>query len=198
MNRFSPYRVRLALALIAPTMAISLINQGPAFADPPIDSQAVPSATQCKCCQTSCCTKKAKEAATKAMKSAYAGVFYDNNFAYLDDPCYNGPNFLGESLKNMKSRFGTVSLGGETRFRYHDERNFRGPNGLTGNDDNFWLFRQRLYADYLAAQSHHWLQAGVGDVPPLSRRRRAIQNNARTNPVIMRFRVPQRGGRIRQ
>ena len=46
---------------------------------------------------------------------------------------------------------------------------------------------QRLYADYLAAQSHHWLQAGVGDVPPLSRRRRAIQNNARAHPVKMRL-----------
>lgn len=111
------------------------------------DDAAVTSGT-CNCCTTKCCTKKDKEAATKAMKSAYAGLFYANNFAYLSDSCYSGPNFCGEPLKNMKTRFGTISLGGETRFRYHNERNFRGPNGLTGNDDNFWLFRQRLYADW--------------------------------------------------
>lgn len=82
------------------------------------------------------------------MKSAYAGLFYANNFTYLNDPCYSGPKFCGEPLKNMTTRWGTISLGGETRFRYHNERNFRGSNGLTGNDDNFWLSRQRLYADW--------------------------------------------------
>jgi hypothetical protein len=102
----------------------------------------------CNCCVTKCCTKKDEEAAANAMKSAYAGLFYANNFAYLDDPCYSGERFCGERLKNMQSDWGTVSVGGETRVRYHNERNFRGPNGLTGNDDNFWLFRQRLYADW--------------------------------------------------
>lgn len=103
---------------------------------------------QCNCCTTRCCTKADKREATKAMKSAYAGVFYANNFSYLCDPCYTGPCFCGESLKNMKTRFGTISVGGETRFRYHDESNFRGPNGLTGDDDSFLLFRQRFYADW--------------------------------------------------
>ncbi|QDV62554.1 alginate export family protein [Crateriforma conspicua] len=102
----------------------------------------------CSCCNSECRTKEDKVAATKAMKSAHSGLFFGNNFSYLRDPRYDGPNFCGESLKNMDTRFGTISVGGETRFRYHNERNFRGANGLTGNDDNFWLFRQRLYADW--------------------------------------------------
>lgn len=94
-----------------------------------------------------CCTKDDKAAATAAMKSAYAGVFYGNNFSYLKDPCYDGPSFWGDCLKNMDMPLGTLSLGGETRFRYHNERNHRGV-GITGRDDNFWLSRQRLFADW--------------------------------------------------
>lgn len=94
-----------------------------------------------------CCTKQDKQDATKAMKSAYAGLFYANNFAYLNDPCYDGPSFLGESIKNISSPLGTISLGGESRSRYHNERNHRGL-GITGRDDQFWLFRQRFYADW--------------------------------------------------
>ncbi len=118
---------------------------------------AVPSATVenqlmndtvCQSCDTTRCTKEDQEAAVKAMKSAYAGVFYANDFDYLDDRCFDGPNFWGDALKNMKTRFGTISVGGETRWRYHDERNFRGPNGLTGDDDDFLLSRQRLFADW--------------------------------------------------
>ncbi|QDV65188.1 alginate export family protein [Crateriforma conspicua] len=104
-------------------------------------------AASCNCCQTTCCTKEKKEAATKAMKSAFAGVFYANKFDYLNDPCYDGPSFCGDCLKGMSTPLGTLSLGGETRFRYHNERNHRGV-GITGRDDNFWLFRQRLYADW--------------------------------------------------
>lgn len=94
-----------------------------------------------------CVNKEKQEAATKAMKGAYAGVFYANNFGYLTNPHYNGPAFLGESLKNMRSPLGTISLGGESRSRYHSEDNHRGL-GITGRDDQFWLFRQRLYADW--------------------------------------------------
>ncbi|TWU37382.1 alginate export family protein [Novipirellula artificiosorum] len=101
----------------------------------------------CNDCETTCCTQKQKEAATAAMKSAFGGVFYANNFSYLNDPCYDGPAFCGDCLKDNKTPFGTLSFGGETRFRYHNERNLRGL-GITGKDDNFWLSRQRLYADW--------------------------------------------------
>lgn len=105
-----------------------------------------PMSCQCECKSKCCCTDEKKEAATAAMKNAYAGLFFANNFDYLDDPCYDGPHFPGESLKNMDTAFGKLSIGGESRFRYHNERNHRGL-GITGNDDQFWLFRQRIYAD---------------------------------------------------
>ena len=60
---------------------------------------AAPMATSCNCCSTPCCTKKQKEGATAAMKGAYKGVFYANDFSYLNDPCYDGPEFIGDCLK---------------------------------------------------------------------------------------------------
>jgi Alginate export len=101
--------------------------------------------------------KKKKEAATENMKKAYAPVFYNNNFNYLNDPYYDGPSFLGDSLKGLADN--KLDLGGEVRVRYHDERNMRGrvpglrgtgPSGLgvTANDDNFFLTRTRLYSNY--------------------------------------------------
>ena len=79
------------------------------------------------------------------MKSAYAGVFYANNFSYLNDPCYDGPSFFGDSLKGMLN--GKLDVGGEARVRYHNEKNFRGL-GLTGRDDNFFLTRYRMFANW--------------------------------------------------
>ncbi|MCA9137169.1 MAG: alginate export family protein [Planctomycetales bacterium] len=102
-------------------------------------------ATSCNCCTTPCCTKKQKEAATAAMKGAYKGVFYANDYSYLNDPCYDGPSFFGDSLKGMMG--GKLDVGGEARMRYHHENNFRGL-GLTGNDDNFFLTRYRMFANY--------------------------------------------------
>ena len=91
------------------------------------------------------------------MKGAYKGLFYANDFSYLQDPCYNGPYFLGDNLKGLCC--GKLDIGGEVRARYHNERNFRarvpglrgaGPSGLglTTNDDDFWLTRLRLFANY--------------------------------------------------
>ncbi len=89
--------------------------------------------------------KKKKEELDKAMKEAYKGVYYANNFAYLDDPAYNGPSFLGDSFKRMDD--GKLDIGGEYRSRYHNEINHRGL-GLTGRDDQFWLTRVRLFSNY--------------------------------------------------
>ena len=80
--------------------------------------------SQCNCCSTPCCTKEKKEAATAKMKSAYAGVFYANDFSYLNDPCYDGPSFFGDSLKGMLD--GRLDIGGEARLRYHIEIGFLG------------------------------------------------------------------------
>ncbi|TWU23879.1 hypothetical protein Pla52o_18020 [Novipirellula galeiformis] len=99
----------------------------------------------CGCCTGTCCTKKQSDAATEKMKNAYGGVFDANDFSYLNDPCYTGPSFLGDSLKGLAD--GKLDLGGEVRVRYHDEKGMRGL-GLTGQDDDFWLTRLRLFSDY--------------------------------------------------
>ena len=105
---------------------------------------AAPAPAPCNCCNGNGCTKEKKEKATAAMKSAYKGVFYANDHSYLKDKCYDGPSFLGDSLKGLWD--GNLDIGGEARVRYHSENNHRGL-GLTGNDDEFWLTRVRTYAN---------------------------------------------------
>ena len=117
-------------------------------AEPVVSPEAmapVPAAVPCTCCNSTCCTKKKQEAATAAMKGAYKGLFFDNNFSYLNDPCYNGPSFCGDAFKGLCCN--RLDLGGEARVRFHNEENIRGL-GLTGRDDNFWLTRVRLFANY--------------------------------------------------
>ena len=119
----------------------------PMPAAPAADYSPAPAASYsaCNCCPGPCCTKEKKEAATAKMKGAYKGVFYANDFSYLSDPCYDGPSFHGDALKGLAG--GKLDLGGEVRVRYHSENNHRGL-GLTGRDDEFWLTRYRMFANY--------------------------------------------------
>ncbi len=108
------------------------------------DLAAMPSVADCSCCNSSSCSKK-KKAATAKMKGAFKGVFYANDFGYLNDRNYDGPSFIGDSLKGLHD--GRLDIGGELRLRSHNEQNIRGL-GLTGADDDFFLTRYRMYADY--------------------------------------------------
>lgn len=87
-----------------------------------------------------------KKALAAKVAGAYKGVFYNNDFSYLCDDCYDGYH-LGDGLKR-RCLGGCVSvdIGGQYRNRYHIERNMRGL-GLTGNDDDFDLQRTRLYTN---------------------------------------------------
>jgi hypothetical protein len=87
-----------------------------------------------------------REALQKKVKGAYKGVFYDNDFTYINDPLYDD-HFLGDSLKQMKLGCGVLDIGGEQRVRYHNEDGIR-IGGLKGFDDNFWLNRTRLFSNY--------------------------------------------------
>lgn len=114
----------------------------PSSLPPAIDYGSMAGASSGNCnCEA---TKKKKEAATAAMKAAYAGVFYANNFSYLNDRFYDGPSFAGDPLKGLMG--GKLDIGGEARVRYHSENGHRGL-GLTGRDDEFFLQRYRLFAN---------------------------------------------------
>lgn len=93
------------------------------------------------------CDCKKMEALSKAVKGAYKGVFYDNNFDYLCDPCYC-EWWPGDMLKHNCLLDGLIrwDVGGQFRMRQHAERNMRGL-GLTGRDDDFLLYRTRAYAN---------------------------------------------------
>lgn len=92
------------------------------------------------------CDDKKKAELKKAIQGAYQGVFYDNKFQYVLDPCYKD-FYLGDSFKRIPGVHKThIDLGGQYRMRFHDEQNFRGL-GLNGVDDDFLLHRTRLFAN---------------------------------------------------
>ncbi len=90
-------------------------------------------------------TQKAKAELKKKVAGAYKGVFFENDFSYLDNPLYTD-HYMGERLKRLSPGCTDVEIGGEQRVRYHSEENMRGL-GLTGRDDTFWLTRTRAYAN---------------------------------------------------
>ena len=92
------------------------------------------------------CSCKKLEALNTAVAGAHKGVFYNNNFDYLCDPCYCDSH-LGDRLKRQSvGQCITYDVGGQYRMRFHNERNMRGL-GLTGRDDRFLLQRTRVYAN---------------------------------------------------
>jgi len=100
----------------------------------------------CSTCAGKCCSCKKYLALNKAVAGSHKPLFYDNNFAYICDPCYDdwwpGDHFkrrpIGEHI--------TFDIGGQYRARLMNERNIRGL-GLTGRDDDFLLHRTRLYVN---------------------------------------------------
>jgi hypothetical protein len=107
----------------------------------------------CECGKSDCGTCEKQKALKKAAATAYKDVFYNNDFAYLSDPCYNDWH-LGEHFKRMCfADWAVVDVGGQYRLREMTERGIRAtaavPNlfGLTGADDDFLLQRTRLYVN---------------------------------------------------
>lgn len=98
-------------------------------------------------------TKKDDCTAPAGIAGAYKGVFYDNDFGYLDDPCLKEAD-PRDALSRASDRLKLMdiapdlrlSLGGEARLRYHVEDGI-GLSRLDGKDDEFVLSRIRAYAD---------------------------------------------------
>ena len=92
-------------------------------------------------------SEKANLQLQKRAAGAYKAVFFKNDFSYLCDENYSG-YLIGEGLKGRcLPNGGWYAIGGQFRVRYHGERNMRGL-GLTGVDDDFLLYRTRVYGDF--------------------------------------------------
>ncbi|MAI71131.1 MAG: hypothetical protein CMM01_09490 [Rhodopirellula sp.] len=104
----------------------------------------------CKCNHQCNCLHLRR--ADSAMRSSYRCLFFENDFRYLNDPCYQGALYPGDCLKGLSEQ--RVNLGGEARIRFQHESNIAG-SGLTGNSDDYWLTRVRLFADY---QINDWFR----------------------------------------
>lgn len=98
---------------------------------------------------------KKKKAGPPPSAGSHKGLFYANDFSYLNDPCYSGAA-LGDALKLMPiagGDFGTLDVGGQLRFRYHSEVGM-GREGAANvarfqdTNNDFLLSRLRLYANW--------------------------------------------------
>lgn len=85
----------------------------------------------------------------------YEALFYENDFSYLNEPdCVSDDRF--DMFKAIELRDClTLDLGGEFRWRYHNEDRLRG-SVLAGLSDEFLLGRTRLYSDL---KYNNWLRA---------------------------------------
>ncbi len=119
-------------------------------------------------CGDGCGKKKAK--ANPCAKS-HKGVFYANDFSYLNDPGYNG-SCLGDALKLLPvgrcGQWGTVDFGGQLRLRYHNEvgmgQNLVNPVGLRRFEDtqnDFLLTRLRLYTNWRVNDRIRFFAEGI-------------------------------------
>lgn len=113
-------------------------------AAPAAEPVAEATSAPCNSCAGACTCKK-KADLKKAAASAHKGLFYANDFSYLNDPCYNGC-LCGDAFKELQHGCFKFDVGGQVRLRYHNEENHRGL-GFTGRSDDFTLSRTRLYFD---------------------------------------------------
>jgi len=95
-----------------------------------------------KKCGCSLCRKK-KNGKPSPCAGSHKTLFYANDFSYLSDKD-NTASCLGDNLKDRKvGKHGTLSLGGQIRWRYHSERGLGQQAGFTrfqadvlrGNDE---------------------------------------------------------------
>lgn len=95
------------------------------------------------------------KAAANPCASSHKGLFFANDFSYLNDPNYNGA-CLGDALKLMPlagGDWGLLDIGGQLRLRYHGEVGM-GREGAANvprfqdTNNDFLLTRLRLYSNW--------------------------------------------------
>lgn len=84
--------------------------------------------------------------------TSHKGVFYANDFKYLNDPNYCGC-CLGDALKQLDVGCrGKLDVGGQYRARYHHEVGMKGTERFLNTHDDFLLNRLRLYGNYVHSE----------------------------------------------
>lgn len=118
-----------------------------------------------KKCGCSWCKKKRADKPSPCAGS-HKTLFYDNDFSYLSDKD-NTARCLGDNLKNRKvGKHGTLSLGGQIRWRYHSERGLGQQTGFTrfqDTENHFGLGRLRLYADWKVNNNIRFYAEGTSE-----------------------------------
>lgn len=95
--------------------------------------------------------------------ASHKAVFYDNSFDYVLSPETDSV-YLGDAFKRLSlGPHITYDVGGQFRLRYHGERNMRGL-GLTGRDDDFLLYRTRLYTNVEITERFRFYFEGIDAV----------------------------------
>ena len=95
-------------------------------------------------CPADCCTCKKQKELKQAVARSHKPLFYNNDFRYLCDPCYDDFS-PGDGLKRRAiGEHITLDVGGQYRARLHNEIGHR-RLGLTGNNDDFLLHRTRVF-----------------------------------------------------
>ena len=116
------------------------------------------------CC---CDTAAANSAKPNPCANSHKVLFYNNDFSYLLDPCYDG-HCLGDRLKLMPvghcGHCSTLDVGGQLRLRYHHERGMGQQAGRTrfqDTDNDIWLTRLRLYTNWEISESVRFYVEGI-------------------------------------
>lgn len=99
---------------------------------------------------------------------SHKGVFYANDFSYLNDPNYDG-FCLGDAMKQLPvqgGEWGTIDFGGQIRERYHHEHGMgRVPNATVprfeDTDTDFVLSRVRLYTNWQVVDGLRFYVEGI-------------------------------------
>ena len=134
----------------------------------PCDSGCATAACGCgkKKCGGCLCRKREEKPAAKPNPCAKSHnvLFYANDFSYLGKDDYCG-HCLGDRLKLKDvGRCGKLSIGGQLRHRYHSEQGQgqqAGFSGFQNTQNDFSLFRARLYADYKVNENLRFYAEGI-------------------------------------
>lgn len=98
--------------------------------------------------------------------ASHKGLYYANDFSYLNDPGYSGKCF-GDGFKLLPvagGSWGTLDVGGQLRMRYHHEQGMGQSAGATrfqNTNNDFVLTRLRTYANWKLNDQFRFYAEGI-------------------------------------